>query len=245
MRIRGVAEALRESLEPKARKAVIWAALSPLPSLAYSRVSRARGLKKALWVLATLCVLALGLIWLVRVGWILTLLALPPATFYSSAVRGRRAGLRSKTAEGIDAAVWNWPRPARALMKLHSLAYSGVEYAIDPPASAFVLGCALGFVSPLAAYYIARPERRSRLKSAIAFALVLVGSVWGVVWLVRVGWLIGLVAAVPASLLSSYRRRVVPTPPPIVEVRVPRVEVPAKPIPAAKIVYAVLLLQAV
>ena len=232
-------------LEPWARRAVAWAALTPIAWYAYVRLSRSRGIRRVGWALLLLAGLAVGAVWLLRVGWALTLAVLPAAGAYSSAVRGRRAGLRSRTSQGLEVASRGWPRPLRAVTRVYSLAYSGAEALVDPPASSLVLGLSLGVVGPLAAYYLARPSRRTRLRSAVLALLMLVGLPWGLLWLARVGWLLGLISLTPAALLSSYRRRAA-LPPPVVEVRVeaPPEEVPVRPLPAARIAWAVLVLQA-
>ncbi len=233
-------------LEPRARRAVAWAALTPAPWYAYVRLSRSRGARRIAWAALLVSGLALGAVWLVKVGWALVLVVLPASAAYSSAIRGRRAGLRSRTSQGIEVASRGWPRPARALARVYSLSYRAAEALVDPPASALVLGLSLGVVGPAAAYALSRPARRSRVRSAILGGLMLIGLPWGLLWLIRVGWLLGIISLTPAALISSLRRRVA-LPPPVVEVGAPPAppeEVPVRPIPAARVAWAVMILQA-
>ena len=76
----------------------------------------------------------------------------------------------------------------------------------EVPATIF-LSLALGFVAPLAMIFYLKSRERSLLKDIALLGFLLIGYVWGVLWLIRIGWLLSFLFLPFGASFSSYKRR--------------------------------------
>ena len=183
-----------------------------------------------------------GLIWFKTLGWLFAFFSLYPCLAYSSL--SRRDNRPPGVAEDIDEKSREVGTVIAAILKPYKIVYSAFEVVVNSPLSVVLFSLFFGFLSPLSVYAYAKHSGRrpSRITSAVFLILSLIGTVWGINWAIRIGWFLVVITLPFFLLISSYWRRRPPVPTiPITLLEERPIEL-LRPLPLAKIVYFLLLL---
>ena len=145
------------------------------------------------------------MVWFLKLGLYLILPALYISTIYSSFYR------RENRAPGISDQLRNLEtslnEPIRLLLKPIYVLINLTENLLEEVPATIFLSLALGFVAPLATIFYLKSRERSLLKDIALLGFLLIGYVWGVLWLIRIGWLLSFLFLPFGASFSSYKRR--------------------------------------
>ncbi|RLG47773.1 MAG: hypothetical protein DRN92_02515, partial [Thermoproteota archaeon] len=144
-------------------------------------------------------------VWFLKLGLYLILPALYISTIYSSfSRRENRAPGISDQLRDIETSL---NEPIRLLLKPIYVLINLTENLLEEVPATIFLSLALGFVAPLATIFYLKSRERSLLKDIALLGSLLIGYVWGILWLIRIGWLLSFLFLPFGASFSSYKRR--------------------------------------
>ncbi len=178
---------------------------SPIPALiSYIHSKTKLKQKRRLMLLLIIALTPMYAFWLFKLGLYLVLPALYISVIYSSFVkRENRVPGISDQLRDIETSL---NRPIRLLLKPIHVLINLTENLLEEIPSTIFLSLALGFVAPLATISYLRGRQRSLLRDFAFLGSLVIGYAWGILWLIRIGWLLSFLFLPFAASFSSYKR---------------------------------------
>ncbi len=176
--------------------------------------------------------------WLFKLGIYLIFPALYISTVYSSFARreNRAIGMSERFREvGMDL-----NRLVRSTLKPVSIMVKLTEKLLEEIPSLIFLSLALGFVTPIATTFYLKNRKKSLLRDITFLGALTAGYAWGILWFIRIGWLLSFLFLPFAASFSSYKRR---TPQILFKEVIPVVIRPS--FPYSKVVHVLILIHSI